>query len=97
MTVKIDTIKLTIGEKEIELSIAEARELKKALNDLLAGAEGVPSWYPIFIKEQNPYPYRPYFPSLWCSTSGNVSLSTSGSTSSYGMMANNALDKLKVL
>jgi hypothetical protein len=54
---KIKKIVLQIGEKEIELSLDEAKELKKILGDLFKEKETV--YVP------SPYPVYPYFPNIW--------------------------------
>ena len=77
---EISKIVLTVGEKEFELSLKEAHELKKILNDTFPDKEiqFIPSTIPtpIYIESPN-HPYRPY--EIWFgSTSSNkLYLSTS--------------------
>jgi len=56
---KVTKIVLEVGNKEIELTVKEAKELKCVLSDLFGKeVQFVPS-APTII-ERNRYPYRPY-------------------------------------
>lgn len=66
--IEIKKVVIQIGDKEAELTIEQARELKDALNELLGKKETVylPS-SPVII--ERPYP-RPYWATTWGNTSG---------------------------
>ncbi len=79
---EISKIVIKVGEKEFELSLKEAHELRNILNDTFPDEEiqliqtTIP--VPIYIKSPD-RPYRPF--EIWCcSISGNtLCLSTSDS------------------
>jgi len=55
--VRIERIQLVIGEKKIELSLAEARELLNILADTFGEKEPV--------MRAIPYPYPYHYPHIW--------------------------------
>lgn len=67
--IKIDSLKISIGKKEVELSVEEAKKLKKALEDIF-GKEVVHEhhhdwWYRPYISTV-PYPYS--WGTVYCGT-----------------------------
>jgi hypothetical protein len=81
MTKKIEVKKVVIqlGDKEAELTIEQARQLKDALNELLGSKETVyvsPS--PIIIERPYTYPYSPYWSITWQTVSGSAADGQSG-------------------
>ena len=60
MSVQIEKIRIKIGEKELDLSIEEAKELQSVLNDLFKVKEVDPPYvYPIWVTHTWPeYPYK---------------------------------------
>ena len=83
---KIDRVILKIGEKEIELTVEEARKLKTVLDDMLGDQQIVREWddrwfwhydhwkwNPVLIPANPLYPKQPYKPAeIWCGTSDNT-------------------------
>jgi hypothetical protein len=67
--IEVTKVVIRIGDKPVELTIDQARELKDALNELLGSKETVylPS-SPVIIDRPYPYPYTPY----WTITYGNT-------------------------
>ena len=82
-TVKIENINITIGDKTISLSVEQARELKRALNDTFPEKAPIPfAPYCPPVIERHIYPWErqgPYWDG-WKVTSGGstVSFSTTG-------------------
>lgn len=64
-TVTIDKITVTIGNRKLELTLAEARQLKQILDDTLEPKINYPA--PIVIERHtpDPFPYRPQ--PMWAS------------------------------
>lgn len=63
--VKIEKLTLKVGDKTIELSLDEAKDLQKELNDTLGDNRTV--YWPVTVIQQRPYWQEPgYIPSgLW--------------------------------
>lgn len=85
--VRIDKINIKIGEKEIELSLAEARELLDILDETLRPE---PKEAPTKIVEriiERPYTYPwPYRTTYWSISNQSVA---SGATTTMYLAANN--------
>ena len=76
--IKIESLKINIGKKEIELSVEEAKKLKKALEDIF-GKE-------IVHEHHHDWWYRPYYPvqpyywgTIACGGTSNLTSSISAS------------------
>jgi hypothetical protein len=70
---KIKKIVLEIGDKKVELSVKEAKELKEILCDLFGAREN--RYYPYYYYVPQWYPYRYWYTE--CDTNGNVTYTTS--------------------
>lgn len=83
MVAKIEKVKLVVGKKEIELSLDEAMELMKLLDDTFGTKEtiiNIPNIpQPYVYPYPNDYPWMPY--KIWCTTytntTGTMTLNTS--------------------
>lgn len=84
--VEVSKIVVKMGKKEVELSLAEAKELQELLNDTFGKKETVyiPG-SPIYIERPyiRPYPY-------WTVTYGNSSQPTSGGALTYSLSSSKA-------
>ena len=61
MTTKINAIKITIGTKDIELTLEEAQDLRVALNDLFKVEKGL---QPVYVPMPCNYPcWKPIYQS----------------------------------
>ena len=79
--VKISKIELEIGKNKIKLSLEEAHELKKILNDTFPSKEAVYVPGTTIYIERYPQPYwKPY--DVWCNSysMGNETLCLSSNT-----------------
>lgn len=88
MNVKIETIKLVFGKKEVELSIEEARKLKSQLDSLFGSNEYVN--HPLFVRQYitQYVPYVPYTPYIGPACGQMVgSLQQCQSNDSIGLIA----------
>lgn len=76
---KVSKIILEVGSKEIELSIEEAKELKRILGDLFNVKEiqFIPP-SPIIIERYNRWHYQPY--EIWCGYQTNDAVYLSNTT-----------------
>lgn len=76
------TVKIKIGNVEVELTLEEAAELHTVLGRVCGKPEPVtvPMPYPVpyYVERYAPVPY---WQKIWCSGSGNISLSTTGTYS----------------
>ena len=63
--IKITNIELQIGKSKFKLSLDEARELKKILNDTFPSKEVV-YINPIYVEEYKWPVWKPY--DIWCGT-----------------------------
>ena len=75
------TVKVKIGNVEVELTLEDAAELHAALGRICGKPETVtvpvPYAVPYAVPHHVHYEPRPWW-QVWCSSSGNVTLSTSG-------------------
>jgi hypothetical protein len=73
--IKVESLKISIGKKEIELNIDDAKKLKKALEDIF-GKEVVHEYH--YDWWYRPYqPYTPYWGTITC---GNLVDITGGNS-----------------
>lgn len=80
--VKIDRIVIRIGDKEIPLSLDEAKELKDILNRTFGAEKTVYTPAPLVVIERPYYPTFPTFPNyphwyITCGDSGTATYSLS--------------------
>lgn len=75
------TVKIKIGNVEVELTLEEAAELHTVLGRVCGKPEPVtvPMPYPVpyYVEWREPHPW---YRQVWCSGSGNITLSTVGVT-----------------
>jgi hypothetical protein len=76
--VKVEKIVLKIGERELELSPEEVKELKEVLDKMFGDEKIVHHYYPHYPYY---YPSYPTYPPTW------TYVSATGNTSLYGSMA----------
>jgi len=62
--IAIDSLNIKIGGREISLSVAEAKKLKKALEDLF-GKEVVHEHHDHWYYKYYQKPYQPYWGEIW--------------------------------
>ena len=71
----INKLVLQLGDKEVELTMPQAKELHAALNELFNKEPEVQRdhyyYYPTRPLHVGPY-WNPYHDTIWCSSSGNV-------------------------
>ncbi len=77
--IKLEKIVLEVGEKKIELSLEEARDLKDILKDLLGDGTG---GYPVYVPYTEPYRISP----IWIysnpySVDGTITISATTNSS----------------
>jgi len=88
--IKVESLKISIGKKEIELNIEDAKKLKKALEDIF-GKEVIHEhhnswWYTHYRPVTTPTPSYPYW---WGTmTCGNFVDTTGNSTATVANAAN---------
>lgn len=73
--IKVESLKISIGKKEIELNIEDAKKLKKALEDIF-GKEVVHEHHDHWYYRYN-YPYNSYWGTITC---GNLVDMTGGNS-----------------
>lgn len=62
MKVEIKNIEIAIKDKKIVLTVEEARELQKQLNDLFGASTTYVSTYPVYIERETwPWWKHPYY------------------------------------
>lgn len=66
---KIKKVEIVIGEKRLELSIDELRELKDLLNELFS--DNKPVYVPISVPEPRPLPWKWWEP-IWVGTGSST-------------------------
>lgn len=68
--IKVESLKISIGKKEIELNIEDAKKLKKALEDIF-GKDVVHEYHDCWY--YRPYrPYQPYWGTIWCGGTSTI-------------------------
>ena len=72
---KIEKLVLSIGGKEMTVSIEDAKKLHEALKELF-GSSTTYTTYPIFI-DRPVYPYQHWKPYYYSNQSGNINCSSS--------------------
>ena len=73
--IAIDSLNIKIGGRDIELSIAEAKKLKKALEDLF-GKEVIHEYHDHWYYRQYNQPYYWNRDIVYCSTAGGSNATT---------------------
>ncbi len=84
--VKIDKINIKIGDQEIPMTLAQAKELQELLNDTFGLDKVYRPGYPIYI-ERHPRPWRYYRPSypMWDTI---ITCENTGSSVTFSLNAN---------